>query len=178
MASLVRPHSPSRAAVLAAAMILVATTFPVAAPAQAQILPWEIAVAEIEAGRLRGLAERLGKRIEHVPDSVIRDLQAYSWTGNVRELENVIERAMILTTGDTLQLPSGVLPIRRTKGSRNSALRSLAEVEADHIRSVLEQTDGVIAGPQGAAKVLDINPNTLRSRMERLGITLERTNGN
>lgn len=127
---------------------------------------------------LTKLAERLGKRIEHVPDSVIRDMQAYSWTGNVRELENVIERAMILTTGDTLQLPSGVLPTRRTKGSRNSALRSLAEVEADHIRSVLEQTDGVIAGPQGAAKVLDINPNTLRSRMEKLGITVERTNGN
>lgn len=61
MALLVRPHSPSRAAVLAAAMILVATTSPVAVPAQAQILPWEIAVAEIEAGRLRGLAERLGK---------------------------------------------------------------------------------------------------------------------
>lgn len=85
---------------------------------------------------------------------------------------------MILTTGDNLQLPSGVLPVRTAKAGRNSALRSLSAVESDHIRAVLEQTGGVIAGLQGAARILDINPNTLRSRMEKLGITVERTNGN
>ena len=79
---------------------------------------------------------------------------------------------MILSTGDTLQLPSGVIPVRRQK--RNSTLRSLAEVETEHIRAVLDHTNGVIAGPQGAAKILDMNPNTLRSRMEKLGITVER----
>ena len=94
--------------------------------------------------------------------------------GNVRELENVIERAMILTSGDKLQLPSGVLPIRKSRSARNSILRPLSEVEEEHIRSVLDHTNGVIAGPQGAAKILEMNPNTLRSRMEKLGIKAKR----
>lgn len=119
-------------------------------------------------------SERLGKRIETIPKSVLQDLQAYSWTGNVRELENVIERAMILTSGDTLQLPAGVLPFRKSRSARSSVLRPLAEVEEEHIRSVLEHTGGVIAGPNGAARILDINPNTLRSRMEKLGIRAKR----
>jgi len=121
---------------------------------------------------LKKLAERLGKKIETVPASVIATLQEYNWPGNVRELENVVERAMILSTTDALQFPSGVFPIRRRSGSKNSVLRSIAEVEADHIRAVLDHTGGVIAGPNGAAKILDMNPNTLRSRMEKLGITV------
>jgi transcriptional regulator with GAF, ATPase, and Fis domain len=80
---------------------------------------------------------------------------------------------MILSTGDTLQFPSGMIPVRRQKGSKDSVLRSLAEVEIDHIQAVLDHTAGVIAGPNGAAKILDINPNTLRSRMEKLGIKVE-----
>ncbi|MEW4490944.1 sigma 54-interacting transcriptional regulator [Thalassoglobus sp. JC818] len=123
---------------------------------------------------LKKHAERLGKRIEKVPKSVLQDLQAYTWTGNVRELENVIERAMILTSGDTLLLPTGVLPTRKSRSPRNSILRPMSEVEEEHIRSVLEHTNGVIAGPQGAAKILDINPNTLRSRMDKLGIKTRR----
>jgi DNA-binding NtrC family response regulator len=115
----------------------------------------------------------LGRKIETVPAEIISTLQDYNWPGNVRELENVVERAMILSTGGTLQFPSGLIPARRQKGPKNSVLRSLAEVEIDHIQAVLHHTDGVIAGPHGAAKILDINPNTLRSRMEKLGITLE-----
>jgi len=125
---------------------------------------------------LSKLAGRLGKKIEAVPLSVIAALQDYHWPGNIRELENVIERAMILSTGETLQLPSGVIPVRKNKSVRKSALRSLAEIETEHIRSVLEHTSGVIAGPNGAAKILGMNPNTLRSRMEKLGITVERPN--
>lgn len=125
---------------------------------------------------LKKLAERLGRQIETVPSSVIATLQEYNWPGNVRELENIIERAMILSPGDTLQLPSGVLPVRRPRGVKNSVLRSLADVETEHIRAVLDHTDGVVAGPHGAAKILDMNPNTLRSRMEKLGITVERPN--
>ncbi|MEZ6043095.1 MAG: helix-turn-helix domain-containing protein [Planctomycetaceae bacterium] len=87
-------------------------------------------------------------------------------------MENIVERAMILSTGDTLQLPSGVIPVHRQK--KSSVLRSLAEMETEHIRAVLDHTNGVIAGPQGAARILDMNPNTLRSRMEKLGITVER----
>jgi transcriptional regulator with GAF, ATPase, and Fis domain len=122
---------------------------------------------------LKKLAERLGKKIETVPASVLTMLQDYNWPGNVRELENVVERGMILSTGNTLQFPSGVIPSRRQKGAKNSVVRSLAEVETDHIRAVLEHTNGVIAGPNGAAKILDMNPNTLRSRMEKLGIKVE-----
>lgn len=119
-------------------------------------------------------SERLGKQIDHIPESTLRDLKAYSWTGNVRELENVIERAMILSPGDTLRLPAGVLPDRKSRVGRNSRLRPLAEVEEEHIRAVLEHTGGVIAGPEGAAKILDLNPNTLRSRMQKLGIKAKR----
>lgn len=125
---------------------------------------------------LTKLAERLGKKIETVPSSVIAALQDYHWPGNVRELENIVERAMILSTGDALQLPNGVIPVRRNKSARSSALRPLVEIEKEHIRSVLEHTNGVIAGPNGAAKILDMNSNTLRSRMEKLGITVERPN--
>lgn len=81
---------------------------------------------------------------------------------------------MILSSGDKLQLPSGVLPTRKSRSTRNSVLRSLSDVEEEHIRSVLDHTNGVIAGPQGAAKILDLNPNTLRSRMEKLGINAKR----
>jgi transcriptional regulator with GAF, ATPase, and Fis domain len=121
---------------------------------------------------LKKLAERLGRQVENVPKTVMSTLQEYNWPGNVRELENIVERAMILSAGDALQLPSGVIPARRQK--KNSTLRSLSEVESDHIRAVLDHTNGVIAGPHGAAKILDMNPNTLRSRMDKLGITVER----
>jgi transcriptional regulator with GAF, ATPase, and Fis domain len=119
------------------------------------------------------LAGRLGRSIENVPAQVLSTLQQYNWPGNVRELQNVVERAMILSPGDTLQLPGGVIPVRRSS-KQDSVLRSLADVETEHIRAVLTHTRGVIAGPDGAAKILNMNPNTLRSRMEKLGITVER----
>jgi len=120
---------------------------------------------------LKKLAERLGKQIDEIPASVITTLQDYSWPGNVRELENIVERAMILTRGETLELPDGVIPVRQKKTGRQNVLRSLADIEKEHIHSVLEHTHGVIAGPNGAAKILEMNPNTLRSRMAKLGIS-------
>lgn len=125
---------------------------------------------------LKKLSARLGKKIDSVSTSVIATLQDYGWPGNVRELENVIERAMILTSGSSLKLPSGVIPTRKHK-SHQASIRPLSEVEAEHIRTVLEHTNGVIAGKSGAAKILEINANTLRSRMEKLGIKVERTDG-
>lgn len=125
---------------------------------------------------LKKLSARLGKKIDSVSTSVIATLQDYGWPGNVRELENVIERAMILTSGSSLKLPSGVIPTRKHK-SHQASIRPLSEVEAEHIRNVLEHTNGVIAGKSGAAKILELNANTLRSRMEKLGIKVERTDG-
>lgn len=126
---------------------------------------------------LTKLTERLGRRITEVPSTVIRSLQDYNWPGNVRELENIVERAMILSTSDSLQLPSGILPVRRNHSGRNPVLRPLADVETEHIRAVLAHTQGVIAGPNGAAKILGMKSNTLRSRMEKFGIVVERPNG-
>ena len=122
---------------------------------------------------LKKLAGRLGKQIEHVPTGVLQLLQDYRWPGNVRELENVVERAMILSPGDTLQLPTNAITTGKRKAAKDS-LRPLAEMEAEHIQSVLQHTNGIIAGEQGAAKILDMNPNTLRSRMQKLNIKVER----
>lgn len=124
---------------------------------------------------LAKLSGRLGKTIDAVPDRVCAVFREYSWPGNVRELENVVERAMILTRGATLELPDGMNPARGKKPRQSSVLRPLADVETDHIRAVLEHTRGVISGPHGAAKILEMNANTLRSRMEKLGVTVERT---
>lgn len=123
---------------------------------------------------LNKLASRLGRKVLSIPESALSTLRDYTWPGNVRELENIIERAMILTRGESLELPAGIIPVRRKADARASHLLPLAEVERQHIQRVLEHTQGVIAGPQGAAKILEINPNTLRSRMEKLGITVER----
>jgi transcriptional regulator with GAF, ATPase, and Fis domain len=117
---------------------------------------------------LNKLASRLGKKIENVAPSVLAALEAYHWPGNVRELENVIERAMIVSTGDSLLLPEGISQTRKQK--RSDKTRTLAEVEADHIRLVLSHSNGVVGGPKGAAQILDLNPNTLHSRMKKLGI--------
>jgi DNA-binding NtrC family response regulator len=100
-------------------------------------------------------------------------LQAYPWPGNVRELENVIERAVILANSATLEIDLDVLALTATAEAKVAAESSanLEDVERDHIRRILQQTDWVIDGPRGAAKVLGLHPNTLRSRMKKMGIT-------
>ena len=110
---------------------------------------------------------KIGKRIERIPKPVMTKLMAYDWPGNVRELENVIERAMILSVGDRLELddwPTG-LP---TAGA--SSLATLDKLEREHIVKVLELTGWRVSGDSGAARILDINPKTLQSRMKKLGI--------
>ncbi len=113
---------------------------------------------------------KMAKRIDHIPQRVMSALQAYDWPGNVRELENIIERAVILSSGTILELDLSVVsnsgqPTLTTHGT------TLQEVERDYIRQVLEDTAWRIEGPQGAAKYLGLNPSTLRSRMQKLGIT-------
>lgn len=120
---------------------------------------------------VKSLAPRLGRVFESVPDGVIRELQRYAWPGNVRELQNVIERAMILSPNRELSLPAGLFPSVKRDRSAAGALRSLQDVETEHIERVLRTTNGVVAGEQGAAAILEMNPNTLRSRMKKLGIS-------
>jgi transcriptional regulator with GAF, ATPase, and Fis domain len=103
----------------------------------------------------------------------MRRLANYSWPGNVRELQNVIERAVILSPGITLvlteELRSAVVASARSTPVTGNA-NSLDDVERNHIESVLNQARWMIEGDRGAARILGMNPSTLRSRMQKLGI--------
>jgi PAS domain S-box-containing protein len=115
-------------------------------------------------------AARIGKRIDGVTEPTMRRLIDYPWPGNVRELENVLERAVILTTGTRLDIVPDLLPMPDAAPAARQPL-TLESVERDHIVAVLQQTDWVIDGPRGAARILGRHPNTLRNRMKKLGIT-------
>jgi formate hydrogenlyase transcriptional activator len=120
---------------------------------------------------VREFAVRQGKSIEEIPDSIIDTLTHYAWPGNVRELQNVIERAVIATTGRTLQTPS----IGRRVHHSASSARTLAQVERDHIVATLQATNWVLGGWDGAAARLGLSRTTLISRMQRLGISGEKS---
>jgi formate hydrogenlyase transcriptional activator len=127
-------------------------------------------------------AVKLGKQINSVSEEAMSRLTNYSWPGNIRELQNVIERAVILSPGNTLVLaeelrtaPTAGIDIAVTKSPIDpvpaySNVSSLDDVERWHIESVLNQVNWKIEGEHGAAKILAMNPSTLRSRMQKLGI--------
>jgi formate hydrogenlyase transcriptional activator len=110
-------------------------------------------------------SKRMGKRIESIPQKGVEALQSYAWPGNVRELRNVTERAMIITTGPVLHLD-----IPKTSQSGANRAGTLEEAEKRHIIEALEATGWRVSGKDGAAEILGINPKTLTSRMQRLGI--------
>ena len=124
-------------------------------------------IALLVAHFVRRFAERQGKMIEEVPDEVIATLKHYSWPGNIRELQNVIERAVVATTGRTLRLPG----LERRIDPTAPPSRTLAQVERDHIVATLQATNGVLGGWDGAAARLGLSRTTLISRMQRLGIS-------
>jgi PAS domain S-box-containing protein len=115
-------------------------------------------------------AARIGRRFDGIEPATLHRLMAYPWPGNVRELQNVIERAVILATGPSLEVdpdvlcPSGAEPAREPTAV-------LEDVERNHILNVLRQTQWVIEGPRGAAGLLGLHPNTLRSRLKKLGLS-------
>jgi formate hydrogenlyase transcriptional activator len=115
------------------------------------------------------IAAGIGKHLEGVSGATMERLLAYPWPGNVRELENILERAIILARGPLLEIDPAVLPTP-PRPAAAAPQASLEAVERDHILAVLGQTDGVIAGPRGAARILGLHANTLRSRMKKLGI--------
>jgi transcriptional regulator with GAF, ATPase, and Fis domain len=110
----------------------------------------------------------LRKRVESVPDGVIRALESYEWPGNIRELENVIQRAIILTPGRMLELKDAWLP--PTEAAPAEAATTLVEVERRHILHILDACRWRIEGAGGAAQLLAMKSSTLRSRMVKLGI--------
>ncbi|HEU4438365.1 MAG TPA: sigma 54-interacting transcriptional regulator [Methylomirabilota bacterium] len=126
---------------------------------------------------LAQFASKLGKPLTSVSEETMARLTAYGWPGNVRELQNILERAAILATGRVLEIDPTLLPSLRRAAEPASApgpvapdLPSLEEVERSHILAVLERTGWIIDGARGAAAILKLHPNTLRSRMDRLGI--------
>ena len=96
-------------------------------------------------------------------------LTAYHWPGNIRELENILERAVILCGGGMLEVDADVLAGGSTASSPSIA-NSLEDVERAHILATLKETGWVLAGPRGAALRLGLNRNTLQFRMKKLGI--------
>ncbi len=118
---------------------------------------------------VRKFAARIGKRIDGVGRETLELLSAYPWPGNIRELENVLERAIILADGPTLEIDPEQLGLPAPTRMEATA-QSLVAVEREHIAGVLRRTGGVVEGPNGAARILDLHPNTLRSRMKKLGI--------
>jgi formate hydrogenlyase transcriptional activator len=107
----------------------------------------------------------MGKRIDVIPDETMEILQNWTWPGNIRELENMIERMVILTKGGTLIAPPVELAIPRDATEDN-----LTEMEREHILRVLRETNGVLSGPDGAASRLGIKRTTLQSMLKRFGI--------
>lgn len=125
---------------------------------------------------VRKHAERLNKEITAISPSMIKELMAYSWPGNVRELESIVERALISSISPALlKLSSPLNPATGTSVTKPelSSARNvdLAAVNRSHILKVLEQTDWMVSGRNGAASVLGMPPSTLRSKMKRLNIS-------
>lgn len=116
------------------------------------------------------LAGAVGKRIDGIEPATMDRLTRYAWPGNIRELRNVLERAVILSTDSTLRIDASELRSAAHQTLPLTEVLSLDELERRHILAVLEQTGGAVAGPKGAAKILGVPPSTLRSRMDRLGI--------
>jgi formate hydrogenlyase transcriptional activator len=111
---------------------------------------------------------KAGKSIEAIPQRVMSALQNYHWPGNIRELENIIERAVIISRGPKLEL--GDWFVKGETPATESAIPTLESLEKRHILEVLEKTSWRVSGAQGAARILGLKPTTLEARMKKLGI--------
>jgi transcriptional regulator with GAF, ATPase, and Fis domain len=112
--------------------------------------------------------KKFGKRFDGMSRKMAEQVRAYSWPGNVRELQNVVERSAILTEGPLLALED---PLRSPLQEQTTSSLLLEDVERHHILRVLKDTRGIIEGAEGAAALLGLPASTLRSRMQKLGIS-------
>ncbi len=119
---------------------------------------------------VRQLARRMGMETPHITEEVLEALRSHSWPGNIRELQNILERAMILSSGPVLQIPRGELR-QDVRAENPRALQTLAEAQREHITEALRQTGGVIGGRDGAAARMGVPRTTLLYRMQKLGVT-------
>ncbi len=121
-------------------------------------------IPALAAHFVRKYARQFGRPVEGIAPAMMQQLMAYDWPGNIRELENVLARAVALCEDRVLNAPLAEV-------SAEAPPRSLEEAERRHIENTLGSTRWVLEGPQGAAAILGLNPSTLRSRMKRLGIS-------
>ncbi len=118
---------------------------------------------------------KIGKKVANISPKVMDSLMNYDWPGNIRELENLIERALILSPGDTLEYGDWV-PVEKTQlkaSNGKPAPKKMEDVEKEHIIETLKKVNWKVSGEKGAAKLLGLNPTTLEARMKKLGIKRE-----
>jgi formate hydrogenlyase transcriptional activator len=113
-------------------------------------------------------ARQMNKPVDSIPAETMAALTAYRWPGNIRELENLIERAVILSRGATLEVP--LVELRESVNPENGASENLEVAEREHILRVLRDSGWVLAGPRGAAARLGVKRTTLQARITKLGI--------
>jgi PAS domain S-box-containing protein len=116
-------------------------------------------------------AARVGRKINSVGQKTMERITNYHWPGNIRELENIVERAVILSSGTSLEIEAEVFANTTTGKETPVPLMDLEAVERNHILGILKKTNWVIEGERGAANILNLHPNTLRSRLKKLGIS-------
>jgi formate hydrogenlyase transcriptional activator len=119
-------------------------------------------------------SRRMGRQIDRIPPETMCELASYAWPGNIRELQNFIERSVILSSGNVLQPPLSTLETSAATVCQGAV--TLEEAERDHILKILEQTRWVVAGSNGAAARLGIKRSTLYFRMQKLGISRSNRN--
>jgi formate hydrogenlyase transcriptional activator len=125
-------------------------------------------------------SRRNGKNIDSIPSETMETLVRYHWPGNIRELQNVIERAVIISKGPTLKVPvadlqtAAPVPTARVQHNGETLREELDGQERGRILEALEQSNWVVAGPQGAAERLGMKRSTLQFRMRKLGIQVTR----
>jgi len=118
-------------------------------------------------------AARLNKTIDSIPEEVVEILKAHDWPGNIRELQNFIERAMLFSPGSVLRLPLDLKPTVRQRSE--SVAGTLADADREHILETLKQTNWMIGGQEGAANRLGLPRTTLIYKMRKLGIEMRRS---
>ena len=127
-------------------------------------------IPELTRHFLKTASRKVGRTVTDVSTSSLNRLMHYHWPGNIRELQNIIERATILSDGPIVEVPASVLAPTSSHPSQSSQ-KNLVDVERDHITKVLEETSWTIEGKDGAAAILGLAPSTLRSRMTKFDIT-------
>jgi len=116
---------------------------------------------------------KIGRKITNIPNKVMDGLIAYDWPGNIRELENIIERAMILSSEGTLEYGDWI-PTEKVSANGKPSASKLEDLERNHIIETLNKTGWKVSGEKGAAKILGLNATTLEAKMKKLGIKREK----